>query len=163
MNSLLKFGLIISMLCGPVWAQDRPQPGEKKAESETALQSQRSLDPAEESKLRYAGAQHEIISILINEGQYSRVPAEFQKIAELNFAAENEELVVAEVWWIIERLRAVGQTKIALNVIDTALSHTTTGDSKYNLWMFKGKVFKDAGQLQEAIRAFRQSQKFRTP
>jgi hypothetical protein len=51
---------------------------------------------SDDAKLRYAAAQHEIITILINEGQYSRVPVEFQKILDLGFGGAQEELVVKE-------------------------------------------------------------------
>ena len=123
--------------------------------------AQITADSDEVSKVRFAGAQHEIIVILMNQGQFQRIPSEFEKIAVLDFAPENEDLLVAEVWTILENLRTLGRHDVALDVIDIALENVSENESRYNLWMFKGKALKDAGRTDEAIDAFRQAQQYR--
>ena len=73
MNTKRIIGLsaLFLLLCiAPLFSQSTPAP--------------RSGD---EAKLRFAATQHEIISILIEENQFSAVPLEFEKILDLNLRA----------------------------------------------------------------------------
>jgi tetratricopeptide (TPR) repeat protein len=114
--------------------------------------------PSNDAKLRYAAAQHEIITILINEGEYERVPAEFQKILDLGFSGTQEALVVKEAWAIVTGLMANRQFESAHRVVDEALRKTVRNDSRFALIMLKGKIFKQEGRLKDALNAYRQAQ-----
>ena len=67
----------------------------------------------DESKLKVAAAQHEVISILLQGEQYHNVLGQFRKILDLGFEGEYERLVVEEAWLIVEQLLEVGQYSIA--------------------------------------------------
>lgn len=111
-----------------------------------------------EAKLRFAAAQHEIISILIKENQFDRVLPEFRKILGLDLAGEQEQLVVKEVWSIVTGLTDAGQYASAHQLLDEALSYATQQDNRFALLMLKGKLFKQEGRLQEALGTYRQAQ-----
>lgn len=113
---------------------------------------------SEDAKLRYAAAQHEIITILINEGQYDRIPAEFQKILDLGFTGDQEDLVVKEAWAIVTGLMANRQFESAHRIVDEALRKVERSDSRFALIMLKGKLFKQEGRLKDALNAYRQAQ-----
>jgi len=112
----------------------------------------------EESKLRYASAQHEIISILLQEGDFSSVLAELEKILALNLQGENEKLVVQEVWIISDQLVGHGQFDLAHKIIDTALPKIAGPGNQFTLQMLKGKIYKEQGLLKEAIELYRSAQ-----
>ncbi|MEJ2077055.1 MAG: hypothetical protein P8020_08155 [Acidobacteriota bacterium] len=113
---------------------------------------------SDDAKLRYAAAQHEIITILINEGQYSRVPVEFQKILDLGFSGAQEELVVKEAWAVVTGLVANRQFEPAHRVVDEALRKTVRNENRFALIMLEGKLFKQEGRLKDALNAYRQAQ-----
>ena len=113
---------------------------------------------SKESKLRYASAQHEIISILLQERQYDAVLSEFQKILMLNLDGESEILVVQEVWQIIDSLVAAQQFSLAHKLIDSALQKMTRPDNEFTLQMLKGKVYKEQGLLKQALEVYRAAQ-----
>jgi len=113
---------------------------------------------SEESKLQYASAQHEIISILLQEGQFDAVLSEFNKILVLNLAGENERFVVEEVWQIVDRLVAAEQFSLAHKMITAALQKLKRPDNEFALQMLKGKVYKEQGLLKEALEVYRSAQ-----
>lgn len=112
----------------------------------------------DDARLRYAAAQHEIITILINEKQYDRVPVEFEKILDLGFRGSQEELVVKEAWAIVTGLMAHRQFESAHQVVDEALQKVERNDNRFALIMLKGKLFKQEGRLKDALNAYRQAQ-----
>ena len=112
----------------------------------------------EEAKLRYASAQHEIISILLQEGQYDSVLPELEKILSLNLQGENEKLVVQEVWLIAHQLITADRLELAHKVIDASLSKISAPDNLFTLRMLKGKIYKEEGKLEEALELFRSAQ-----
>lgn len=112
----------------------------------------------EEARLRFAAAQHEIITILVREGQYDRVVEEFQKILALGFTGPQEELVVRETWAIVKGLMEQRAYDTAHEVIRSALQTLKGDDSHFALLMLRGKLFKEQGRLREALEAYRQAQ-----
>ncbi|GAB4237176.1 MAG: hypothetical protein Kow00109_11020 [Acidobacteriota bacterium] len=115
--------------------------------------------PNEEARLRFAAAQHEIITILVREGQYDRVVEEFQKILALGFAGPQEELVVRETWAIVKGLMEQHAYDTAHRVVESALQTLKSDDSHFALLMLRGKLFKEQGRLREALEAYRQAQR----
>ena len=114
----------------------------------------------DESRLRFAAAQHEIIAILIAEGQYQRAVEEFEKILDLGFSGPQEELVVRETWTVAKSLMDRGAYEQAHAVISAALKSLQSDESQFALLMLRGKVFKEQGKLREALEAYRQAQSF---
>jgi tetratricopeptide (TPR) repeat protein len=112
-------------------------------------------DP-ETSKLRFAATQHEIISILLKEGQVDRILPEFEQILSLDLG--DEKLVVQEAWLVVNGLLELGNFELSLSVIDIALPQIEEKENEFTLLMLKGKVFKQAGRLREAISVYRKAQ-----
>ena len=111
----------------------------------------------EESKLRFAATQHEIISIMLQEKDYAGALSEFRRI--LGLGLEQEMLVVQEAWLVVNRLMASRQYSFALQVIDDTLEEIETPKNRFTLLMLKGKVYKEEGRLSEAVRVYREAQK----
>ena len=113
---------------------------------------------SEDSDLRFAATQHEIISILIREGEYDRVLPEFEKILSLDLSGPKEELLVKEVWLVANSLMTAEQYSVGQQVIDKALRKVSSDESRFTLLMLKGKLYKQEGRLQDAVRVYRQAQ-----
>jgi len=111
-----------------------------------------------DARLRFAAAQHEIISILITEQQFDRILSEYQKILDLGFSGSNEELVVKEAWSIARSLAELNQFRLAYRVLDATLQSVTERESGFALLMFKGKLLKQEGRTNEALAVYRQAQ-----
>lgn len=114
-----------------------------------------------DAELRFAATQHEIIAILIEEEEFDRVVPEFQKILDLGFSGEQERLVVKEAWVVANGLLAAQRYDLAHQVVDSALNRLQSEESEFQLLMLKGKLYKQQGMVQEAVRTYRQAQRIR--
>ena len=112
----------------------------------------------EEAKLRYASAQHEIISILLQEGKFESVMPELEKILALNLRGENEKLVVQEIWLIADQLIAAGKFELVHKILDSSLPRIKNPGNQFTLQMLKGKIYREQGRLEEAIELYRSAQ-----
>jgi tetratricopeptide (TPR) repeat protein len=117
--------------------------------------------PDLETQLRFAASQHEIISILLDDGRYDEVLPEFGKILDLGLTGENEKPVVQEAWLVGERLSEVGEYALAHQVVDDSLAELETSDSRFYLLMLQGKIFQDEGLTDEALEAYREAQLYK--
>ena len=115
-------------------------------------------DQTDVSKLQYAASQHEIISILIEEGDWNQAVAEFYKILDLDLGMESEGSLAEEVWQITEQLLEAGQYDFSHQIIDSTLERCKLPDNLFTLLILKGKVFKEEGKLKAALDAFRDAQ-----
>ena len=111
----------------------------------------------EESKLRFAATQHEIISIMLQEKDYAGALSEFRRILALGL--EQETPLVQEAWLVVDRLMAFRQYSFALQVIDDTLEEIEKPQNRFTLLMLKGKVYKQEGRMSEAVRVYREAQK----
>ncbi|UCF36645.1 MAG: hypothetical protein JSU96_17805 [Acidobacteriota bacterium] len=116
--------------------------------------AQRPMD--EQAKLRFAATQHEIISILIEEGEFDRVLPEFRKI--VNLGLQDERLVVQEVGVVTNGLMVLDAFSTAHQIIDEFLPLAKERENQFTLLMIKGKVFKQEGRLKDAVKMYRQAQ-----
>ena len=115
-------------------------------------------DAESQAKLEYAGAAHEIISILIEEGKYAAVFPEFRKILELGLEGRDATLVVVSALAFAESMTGAGQHGIAQQILDSSISGLQERTNKYTLLMYKAKYLKDQGRTQEAIEIYRKAQ-----
>ena len=113
---------------------------------------------ADIGKLQYAASQHEIISILIEEGDWSQAVAEFYKILDLDLEVSAEESLVEEAWQITNQLLEAKQYDFSHQVIDSTLERCKLPDNRFTLLILKGKVFKQEGKIKAALDAFREAQ-----
>ena len=158
MKNFLIIGLlfVLMMFSGGSAAQtvDDPSPGLRPSEE---LKQNRSEE--NKNKLRYAASQHEILSILIDEGDFEGIIPEFNKILELGLEGDDERLVVKEALIIADRLMRLEQFTVAHEIIDETLEVTHQRDNQFSLMMMKGKIFKEQGQIRKALRAYKEAQK----
>lgn len=115
----------------------------------------------EVSKLRFAASQYPIVEILVEEGKYHQVLPEFRKILKLGLKGEHETLVVQSAWLLMEKLAEKGQYSVAHQMINETLNQSQERENKFSLLMFKGKLFKDEGRLEEAIQVYRKAQELK--
>ena len=115
------------------------------------------------SRLNYAASQHEIISVLLDQGSYEAVSQEFDKILALGLSGEREELVSEAAWQTADRLREARQYSIAHSIVDHSLEYTLQPGNQFRLLMMRAKIFKDQKLLQQAIETFREAQRLQTP
>ena len=113
---------------------------------------------SEEAKLRFASAQHEIISILLQEQRYDAVMPELKKLLALNLKGVNEKLLVQSIWLFADQLVAADQFALAHEAIDSALSKVAEDANEFTLLMLKGKIYKEQGKLKEALDLYRAAQ-----
>jgi hypothetical protein len=112
----------------------------------------------EDAKLQYASAQHEIISILLQEQRFDAILPELEKMLALNLKGEHEKLMVQSIWVIVDQLVAAGQFSLSHKVIDSALPTVSGPGNEFTLLMLKGKIYKEQGMLKEAIELYRAAQ-----
>lgn len=112
----------------------------------------------EESKLLYASAQHEIISILLQEERFDSVLPELEKILALNLRGESEKLIVKEVWIICDQLVGAGKFDLAHQIIDATLPKLLDPVNQFTLNMRKGQIYRAQGLLKEALELYRLAQ-----
>ncbi len=116
------------------------------------------------SQLNFAGAQAEIIAVLLAEQQYSSILLEFQKIANLGLVGEDETLLVRHAWYVALQLGEAGQFSLAHRIVEETLAKTTADlQNRYRLLMLKGKLFKEQRLFEQAIEVYRQAQQLAVP
>ena len=111
----------------------------------------------EEGKLRFAATQHEIIAIMLQEKDYAGAVSEFRRILALDLRQEMP--LVQEAWLVVDSLMASRQYSFAHQVIDDTLEEIEIPQNRFTLLMLKGKVYKEAGRMSEAVRVYRKAQK----
>ncbi len=120
--------------------------------------SGQTVSPADISKLQYAASQHEIISILIEEQDWSQAVAEFFKILDLDLDVTSEVSLVEEAWQITEQLLEAKQYDYSHQIIDSTLERCKLPDNRFTMLILKGKVLKQEGKIKAALDAFREAQ-----
>ena len=78
----------------------------------------------------------------------------------LNLASTWKTCLVAEAWWVADTLREAGEFDLAHDALDSTLARLELSEHKFSLTMLKGKTYKDQGMLAEAVRTYRQAQRF---
>ena len=112
----------------------------------------------DQSKLRIATAQYEVIQLLLEEKQYQKVLGEFREILDLEFEGENERLVVEAAWKFTEQLLEAGRYSIAEQIVEETLGQTEDPENRFILLMLLGKIVKSDGRTEEAIEIYRKAQ-----
>lgn len=117
--------------------------------------------PEDASAIRFAASQHEIISILLEEGDFDLVLPEFEKILALGLKGDKEQLVVQETWLVVSRLIEMSQLELGHSIVDACMEATEMRENQFTLLMLKGKLYKEEGLLDKAVDTFRQAQSLR--
>jgi len=104
-----------------------------------------------------AEAQHEIVMLLIEKGEFEKVPQAANEIFQLSFPEDQERLVLIEVEMLVDALVHHKQIIVAHKVVDLALGCEITAKSKAQLHREKGYLFKMEGKAEEALKSFEKS------
>ena len=105
-------------------------------------------------RMAIAQAQHDMLVLLIDKGEYDKVPAEFQKILDLRFTDADEQKVVSEVLILSDLLVKKSQAKVSLRLVDMGLGSLKEKDSLVKLYKEKGFLYKTMGQPEKAMEMF---------
>lgn len=159
MNRMVSFLLILLLsfsLAGTSLLAQKPV--EQTRGEQVRLESDK-LSP----KLNFAASQHEIIGILIDQGYFDEIPAEFEKILQLGLKGPEEALVVQSAWQIVDRLREARQFGLAHQIVDETLEQTQAPENRFSLLMMRAKVFQDQKLLKQAVQAYKAAQELQKP
>lgn len=121
----------------------------------TALAS----NPAETAKLATAATHYEIAQLKLESGEYDAVVAEIRKILDLDFGTENEGVLTLSVLNLTEELLNADQHGLARHAVDASLKAVAGQENQFMLLMFKARVFRDEGKIDEALETYRSAQK----
>jgi len=104
-----------------------------------------------------AESQHEIVMLLIEKGQYDKVPKAAREIFQLRFPESEEPRMVKEAQVLTNALLHHNQTAIAHQVLDSALTAVKSANAKSRLHREKAYVYKKEGKTDEAMAEFETS------
>ncbi len=150
--------LAASLASGAAAQEAEPEQSRAQLESAEALALEQPLDI--EAKLRIAASSHEIILALLENFAYDEILPEYRKILELDLGSDYENAMVQGAWVIVETLRENEQFALGHKIVTETLKKTSRSESRFNLLLLRGKIFKQQGQVEEALDAFREAQKY---
>ncbi len=111
-------------------------------------------DKAAADRMAIAQAQHDMMVLLIDKGEYDKVPPALQKILDLHFAGADEQKVVSEILILSDLLVKKDQAKVSLRLVDMGLGTLKEKDSLAKLYKEKGFLYKTLGQPDKAMEMF---------
>ena len=113
---------------------------------------------AELSKIRsIAGAQHEIVMILINKKDFAKAAEEANKIFQMKWPADQEPVLLEELLRFSDQFRHHAQPALALRLLDTHMSFFKTHKSKVAIWKDKGYLLESMGEHDKAVECFKEA------
>ena len=107
--------------------------------------------------LSIAGTEHDIIRLLIKQGQFERVIPEMNKIFQLDLPVGYESLVAQSASLISELLVEKKQFSIAHQILDQAIQKMKKKEDQAALWKIQAFVYKSEGDNENAIRCLQQA------
>ena len=116
-----------------------------------AQQAQPENDPALKQMLSIAESEHEIIKLLIRQGQFQRVLPEMKRILALDLPIKYEGAVAQSASLISEMLVEKSQFAIAHELLDESLKKMQLNENKAALWKIQAYVFKSEGNFDQAL------------
>jgi tetratricopeptide (TPR) repeat protein len=130
--------------CSYALTSEMPSPSGQQASSAP-------LGDEVKQMLSIAESQHEIVILLIKQGQYQRVVPEMKKIFELNLPEKYEEAVAQSASLIAGMLVERQQFAVAHEVVNEALKRARLNENKAALFKVEGYVYKSEGNLEKAL------------
>ena len=101
--------------------------------------------------LSIAEAEHEIVKLLIQQGQFQRVIPEMRKILNLDLPLKYEEAVSQSASLIAEMLVERKQFAIAHELIEESQKRMRKSENKAALWKIQAYVYKTEGNVDKAL------------
>jgi len=127
------------------------QPGQARPVSDISVES-----PLEE-KLRSAASQHEIVTVLIEDGYFHEAKDAFRELLGFDFSGPQEKLLTQSAWKIVEKLRNLGQYDIAHQIVTISLEELEQLENRHTLLMLRAKIYQEQGHLTKALETLQQA------
>lgn len=110
-----------------------------------------------DEKKAIARSQHEMLMLLIEKGEYQRVPEELQIILDLRFEGKYEKYVTDEIVILSTQLSQKQQYELCHRILDMGLGVLQEKESLARLYKEKGAVYKLTGDSEKALEMFKKS------
>jgi hypothetical protein len=104
-----------------------------------------------------ASAQHEIVLLLIEKGEFEKVLDAANEIFELDFPENEEHRLIGSIVILTDALVRNDKIGIAHQIVTTALKRVVTKKSKARLHQERAYLFRKQGKAEEALRSFKKS------
>jgi hypothetical protein len=109
-----------------------------------------------QKKLKTASVQHELILLLIENKAYDQVEVEWKKVLDLKLGTRYEAPIASSLLTIGYKLYEAKQLVVAQKLMDASLASVPFANkSRADIFKFKAFLFKEAGDLENAIRSMR--------
>jgi len=116
------------------------------------------LSPEIQKKLNLASVQHELILLLIERQNFDKVELEWRKVLDLRLGAAYEGLIADSLLQVGYKLSEAKKLLLAQKLLDESLAAVPfSNGSKVDIFRFKAYLYKEAGDLDSAIKAFQQA------
>lgn len=110
-----------------------------------------------DSVRKIAEAQYEIIKMMIEKGQFEKVPSAAAKVFELDFPSSKEHLLVDAASYWTDLLLHHKQPAMAHEILGSAYQSVKLDKSKAALCLERAYVYKMEGNLEAAQKMFEKS------
>ena len=149
---VVTFCLAITSLAAPP-AQTGAQSGQQGTTAAGEV-SQRQVD----QMLLSAGAKHEIVKGLIEQGRFDRVLPEMRMIFALNLPDKEEDKIAQSASIIADMLVTAKQFALAHNVLDEAFARMNRNVDKASVLYIKAHVYASEGKVDKALETYSRAQ-----
>lgn len=127
----------------------------------TSMPVPASIDPIkiEKQDLKFAHAQHEIILLLIKDGDFNRAWEETERLLEVHVTpATEQEMMVRSLTIIAEKFFQKGRVDLSLQVFDGAIQNITDRTALSRIYLNQARLYKTQGLNQKAIESYKKYQ-----
>ena len=112
--------------------------------------------PEAQKKLKTASMQHELILLLIENKTFDQVELQWKKVLDLRLNARYEGAIAQSLLMIGYKLFEAKQFVPAQKIMDASLASVPfTSGNKADIFKFKAALYKEMGDLDNAIRFMR--------
>ena len=131
-----------------------------------AIPSALPLLPAQNADLpkmrRIAEAEHDIVMILIKKREFAQAAEEANKIFQMNWPEDQEQMLKDELLRFTDLFRHNGQPAIAVQLLETNLRIFKAPKVRAEILKDKGYMLEAMGQHDKAIECFREAKELET-
>lgn len=106
-----------------------------------------------------AEAQHEIVMLLIRKKKFDQAAAEANKIFQMRWPVDQEPVLLKELLFLSGQFFREGQTKTAIQLLETNVRHFRTAPSQVAILKEKGYLYKHLKEDDKALDCFREAQR----
>ena len=116
------------------------------------------LDSEITKRLKMASNEHDLILLFIESGKYDKIEAEWKKVLDLKLGNRYEGAIALSLLKIADKLSEAKQIQLAQRILDYTLANMSfSNKTKADIFRYKAYLFKEAGDLEKAIDAYKYS------